>query len=118
MQGSDTPQPDRLTEIRARLEKATPGPWQVYEAKHPHALGGVHTERYIGTVQEHPQWHGPLPVVTLLVGVGEHKGDPGVPMLGIDQDDADLIAHAPEDIAYLLSELDRLAKKSWGWLND
>ena len=75
---------DRLTEIRARLDAATPGPWE----RHPsepwiYVRRGPFTVNIIGTQLRAAQQHG----------------------------DADLIAHAPADIAWLLAEVERLEKR-------
>ena len=68
--------PDRLQEIRARLDAATPGPWEVV----------------CNTTSD---------VVGVLDG---------------DYDDADLIAHAPADIAWLLEEVDNLNTTLNEWM--
>ena len=65
--------PDRIAEIRARLDAATPGPWLVRN-------GWVDLNNLHGDV---------IPV-------------------GHNDADADLIAHAPADIAWLLDEVERL----------
>ena len=72
--------PDRLQEIRARLDAATPGPWVV---KPP----------------------------------GEGKSSSGIRRGALDiawsvtaREDADLIANAPADIAWLLAEVERLQR--------
>lgn len=70
--------PDRLTEIRARLDAATPGPWK-------RSLSG---SRY-----------NPWKV---------HRGAILVALSGESPEDADLIAHAPADIAWLLAEVEEL----------
>ena len=76
---------DRLTEIRARLDAATPGPWVV-------------------TGQE---------ILTVAV-----DGQTGWESLVADvwhrDRDADLIAHAPADIAWLLDEVERLRAQERG----
>jgi len=73
---------DRLAEIRARLEAATPGPWK---------------------------WE----VVIAEQSVTEHtlKGPDVLCRYWYDRPpsgDGELIAHAPEDIAWLLGEVERL----------
>lgn len=67
--------PDRLAEIRARLDAATPGPW-------------VYPEDDLTRIQ----------------------ASDGVSVAVITRriDDADLIAHAPADIAWLLDEVEQL----------
>jgi hypothetical protein len=69
---------DRLQEIRARLDAATPGPW-LYPEDDPtriQASDGVS-----------------VAVITRRV------------------DDADLIAHAPADLAWLLDKVEELTKR-------
>jgi hypothetical protein len=70
---------DRLAEIRARLDAATPGPWD-YD----------HITR---NVEADSRW---LPDKRHVVA----------PMVG--HFDGTLIAHAPADIAWLLDEVERL----------
>lgn len=69
----------RLDEIKARLEKATPGPW---------AVAG--RNGYLNQVEI-------APAIATAYGAGEEV-----------QANAALIAHAPADIAYLLGEVERL----------
>jgi len=69
------PETDRLQEIRARLDAATPGPWIIYEDEE--------------TGQLDP-WD-----------------DEGMHPILDSQSNADLIAHAPADIAWLLDEVER-----------
>lgn len=73
---------DRIEEIRARLEAATPGPWKTGGSA---ACGDV----YFGTLVD-----------------PDDPTEPGV-MLGMTSQAADaaLIAHAPADIAWLLEQL-------------
>jgi len=80
---------DRLAEIEARLEKATPGPW------------GLYTQGRIVEVTRKPG----------------SRGKPVVPWSGFDESDvplavhqanARLIAHAPGDLRYLLDLVARL----------
>ena len=108
---------ERLAEIKARLKAATPGPWQVYPTEIPYRyvsqvpgagkeeVRGAHIHRQIGTEYDHPQLHGPAPVVTLSSGIGTPEGG-GVQMVGIEQKDAELIAHAPRDLEDLLDALE------------
>lgn len=76
---------ERLDEIRARLQAASPGPWRAHEEENR------------------------VPVCPTV--------DPDLSLLGIDVDgtavvysqaDADLIIHAPADLADLLAEVDQL----------
>jgi hypothetical protein len=77
-----TPMSDRLSEIRARLDKATPGPWEDYDP-------GDGTHRLYAPNE-----------VKLLGPLGEGRV--------LRAADAELIAHAPEDIRWLAGEVDRL----------
>ena len=72
---------DRLQEIRARLDAATPGPWNF--GRIAGDWGSVHT-------------HGRTNVVINSEDDGGYAAD------------QDLIAHAPADIAWLLDEVERL----------
>ena len=69
---------DRIEEIRQRTEAATPGPWKT-----------VTHEEYS------------------TVDVDEQGGE-NIAMVGSAIADADFIAHAREDVPYLLSEVDRM----------
>ena len=75
----------RLDEIQARLDAATPGPWETMRS----GLLGTRVVRVDG------EWDGLIPdeFVTLVT-----------PALRI-YCDADLIANAPADLAFLLAEL-------------
>lgn len=76
---------DRITEIRARLDAATPGLWEDYDP-------GDGTHRLYAPDD-----------VKLLGPLGQgHVLRAG---------DADLIAHAPEDLAFLLDEVERLRSR-------
>ena len=89
---------DRLAAIRARLSNATAGPWY---ANHCHA--GKNKDcwcKVIGTSSD-PQ----------------HEDMDKVASAGsIHANDADLIAHAPDDIAFLLAEVERLRGDRDKWL--
>lgn len=74
--------PDRLTEIRARMDAATPGPWSV----HDH-----YDDAY--------QFDGMSVVADEETVVGPEDRH---------NRNLDLIAHAPEDIAWLLAEVAQL----------
>lgn len=79
---------DRLKDIRARLEAATPGPWSWKE---------------VGDVEERVFW-------ILRPGVlisAETDGTPGGDE--IDRANASLIAHSPADIEYLLGIVEAAA---------
>lgn len=71
---------DRLAEIRARLNAATPGPWEWREwSCGDEAITGPDNTGFVVNVDE-----------------------------ATPHADADLIAHAPADIAWLLDEVERL----------
>lgn len=72
---------DRLSEIEARLDAATPGGWAM--------------RRYYGATWVHAAYDAP---------------DGGVTVAGdfVRTDDADLIAHAPDDLRYLLGRVREL----------
>ena len=78
----------RIDEIKARLEAATPGPWYTCE-RAVEALPGFY----------------PILIAETARGLR------GLP-------DAQLIAHAPDDIAYLLGEIDRLTADRDAWQKD
>jgi hypothetical protein len=91
---------DRIAEIRARLEAATPGPWKATRDAVETASGEVIARiaddsdfRYLRC-----QGHSLLPDGTL----DDCNCDLGV------EDDANLIAHAPDDIRFLLNEVHRM----------
>lgn len=92
----------RLLEIEKRTEAATMGPWKVftntYEEDKPFLA-----ERLIGTVWEHPQLKGNVPIVTMSTGIGEPRH-----RVSIDKEDAEFIANARRDIPYLIEEVKRL----------
>ena len=74
---------DRIAEIRARLEAATPGPWEAVKWEdYDHMNGYVET------------WDVEGP---------DHDGD------GNGQQDAEFIAHARDDVPFLLAEIERLS---------
>lgn len=82
--------------IRESLEKATPGPWKVYQNQL-----GRHWETLIGTEHIHPQLNAPDSVVAHAYGVdGQY--------VYIRSEDATLIANAPEWLRQLLNENERL----------
>lgn len=85
--------PERLAEIRARLEAATPGPWKARRTRTDlafHVPAMVVWERSEGTTR-----------VLTFVAVCEAA-------LAPNDANADLIANAPTDLADLLAEVERL----------
>jgi hypothetical protein len=85
---------DRTEEIRARVAKVTPGPWHLFTNRHPTSDG----QRW-GCVEKkrHPAGGAGTPLLDGCYWTGERQ-----------RADADLIAHAPADLAWLLAENDRL----------
>lgn len=81
---------DRLSEIRARLEAATPGPWKVFNCWGPEEYTGRFAAVRIGT--DAPR-------------SGIHAAE-GADLYGT-KPDLELVARAPEDIRYLLELVDR-----------
>jgi hypothetical protein len=74
---------ERVDEIRQRLEAATPGPWKADA-----------TENDVPVVCV----DGPIPGTATVLFEGDWA----------EQPDAELIAHAPDDLAFLLDEVTRL----------
>ena len=78
-----------LDAIRARLAAATPGPWHAYGNTLAAETGGC-------TCSPH---------------YGAHEAHCGLEEIGqVVESDADLIAHAPADLAALLAEVERLRR--------
>ncbi|GIP55928.1 hypothetical protein [Paenibacillus vini] len=75
---------DRIQEIRERLEAASPGPWTIYEYSD---YRGYEVHKY------------PIGYKSAITGWGKVLQT---------KEDASLIANAPTDISYLLSEVERL----------
>jgi hypothetical protein len=82
------PSPDRIAEIRARLDAATPRPWKLH-----YEDGGRRYEDYL-LVESHD------------VGIAEVN-----PHNSKCVDDLHFIAHAPADIAWLLEQVEELTKR-------
>jgi hypothetical protein len=78
---------ERRAAIRARLEAATPGPWHQGRADHRDEWGCVNVGDY--------GWVTP---VGMEYGADSEQG----------RADAELIAHAPDDLAYLLDAVEAL----------
>lgn len=75
---------DRIQEIRERHEGATPGPWIAYEWT---------------CDKGYAVYQNPVDVRKAITGYGSVLQT---------KENAEFIAHAPDDIAYLLSEVERL----------
>ena len=78
----------RLSEIKQRLAQATPGPWTLYERKRDFKWNTGRLEQYASADIMAPS----CPVASM--------GDIEFPL---HKPTAEFIAHAPEDIALLLS---------------
>ena len=99
----------RIQEIRARLEAATPRPWTT-EKSDSSQTGSVH---YAVKTAYKPAAHdwSPRFIVFMCGGLGDFL--PNRPMNDYRSDpqleaDVSFIAAAPDDIAYLLAEVERL----------
>lgn len=91
--------PERLGEIRARLARATPGPWRWA----PYDGGSIHFLTNQPAERDDP-YRAPLPRIHSDGSAwGEYSAD-----IDVDGPDAALIAAAPQDIADLLAEVERL----------
>jgi len=104
---------NRRAQIRARLERATAGPWQVIETRYDDdgsgkGLCGKVAERRIFTAWDHPQMKGPIGVVNTFVTIHPIGGQKPYRGVSLNTEDADFLVNAPEDIAYLLAERDAL----------
>ncbi|WP_315793213.1 hypothetical protein [Paenibacillus sp. BIC5C1] len=83
-------------EIKQALAAATPGPWAIYKT-----TVGKCEETLIGTAYDHPQLKAPDNIVGHACGLGGE-------FVYIRDNDANLIAKAPEYIAYLLETLEEV----------
>lgn len=103
--------------LKELMEKASQIPWQVVVDKHPHHLGGEHTERRIFTVANHPQLKSPDGVVNMSYGLGEKQGDGGRAMVALREADALLIIHCVNNFAQVVEQLEqcRTAFHHHGW---
>lgn len=78
---------DRVEEIRARLDAATPGPWGTDERYH----GKVYCDDSLGSMVADTGSR-------YTIAITREK----------EAANADLIAHAPADLAWCLAEIERL----------
>lgn len=88
---------NRISEIKNRVENASYGKWKIYKNE-----DGV----CIGTEDEHPQLKSPMPIITMATRVKEPQRH-----IWIADENAEFIAHAKEDIEFLLAEVERLQKQ-------
>lgn len=84
---------EQLNAIKKRAEKATSGPWKVYQDEF---------STRISSELIHPQLKGPAPVIT------EAHDVHGVIGIYISANDTDFIVHAREDVPALIAEVERL----------
>lgn len=98
---------ERVREIRARLEAATPGPWGVYNGTDvfgPH--GGDSGDG--AKADDNDGWQ----VADCAVGLTSYAGD-FVPLgHAVRIANAHLIAHAPADLRWLLDRVERLEREN------
>jgi hypothetical protein len=96
------PSPERLREIRDRLEIATPGPWTM----------GVDSdaEAWLWDAMSDPYRGG---VHTIGIGAPPRGSTRAQYIADVHEDEgsADLIANAPADIAWLLEQVEELTKR-------
>jgi hypothetical protein len=108
---SDAPD-TRLAQIKARAEKATEGPWVVFE--HKVADNGWTVDRRIGTEWIHGQLHGPLGVVNQFASVAPVGGDKSLwHGVSISKDDAEFIAHCRSDVPFLIEQVEGKGTCVW-----
>jgi hypothetical protein len=93
--------PERLAQMRALVDAATDGPWEVLAEPHPDYPVAV--ERRIITTWHHPQLKGPVGVVNHATVVD------GKMQVSIDAADAEFIAAARSFVPDALAEIERLA---------
>ena len=121
----------RLSEIQERLDRATPGPWMwdVNSASRNARLVTTHSGKHY--VMKFQRWGAQMAAPSFQVfdkyeGPVTERGSQGMKRADkllkshpgkdhhigyddyIDHPDAELIAHAPDDIAWLISEVHRL----------
>lgn len=101
----------RLAEIKARAEKAMGGPWQVIEnlpaisdLGTAEGVQAVLPERRIFTAWNHPQLQAPAGVVNVAVSPYFEPSR----RVHIHQEDAEFIAHAREDVPWLVERIAQL----------
>jgi len=111
-----TDTPEQIAAIKARAERASPGPWVAWERQHSYRFNpskpeykgkGFHTETFIITAYNDPQAKAPYTIVGQASGIGVDDG-PWVTFVKIEPNDADFIAHARTDIPALIAEVERL----------
>ena len=93
-----------IARLRNLMDRATRPPWKVFED--PSDTGRT-VERRIGTAWDHPQLHGPYPVVNGFVTIDPRRGQDRWEGVGITADDAALIVGAINALAALLDTAER-----------
>ena len=81
----------RTDEIRERIDKATPGPWQVWDDGDVGTAYPVTTRTRDGRIIELESKH----------------------IANSDRSDADLIANAPTDLAWCIAYIEELERVLW-----
>lgn len=83
---------NRIAEIEARLDAATPGPWTADAGTRGDCVVWGPNGRFLMNMQAEPHWIG-------------YPGEKRMVSFDVDRRDAEFIAGAREDVAYLLAEL-------------
>ena len=89
----------RVDDIRERAEAATPGPWEPDTAVRGDCVVWGPNGQFLANHQSEPHW---LP---------DAKGRNRQVAFDVDRRDCEFIAHAREDIPYLLAEVERLERE-------
>lgn len=83
-----------ISDIKKRLSATTYGDWKVYENEDGTCIGGA---------EDHPQLKGPAPVVSMAYGKDGKK-------IYINEENAEFIVHAKQDIAWLIGYAESLER--------
>lgn len=83
---------NRLAEIEARLNSATPGPWVADTGVRGDCVVWGPNGRFLMNMQSEPHWL-------------QYPGETRLVSFDVDRRDAEFIAAAREDVSYLLAEL-------------
>ena len=96
---------DRLDEIKARLGAATPSPWKADTIENVGNNWLIGTVLNAGSDQEGAQW--------IVTTDGLHASEC---TSGGAEEDTQFIAHSPDDIKWLIAEVERLEEQLAGYL--